>query len=170
MKIKDGMVKDVVTIEPSASLVDAATKMREANIGMLPITERGMLRAILTDRDVVVRAVSRNADLTTTRVTDCATETPVSARPDWDVEKALEVMARQQVGRLPVVDEDGRLVGIVTLSSLVLRGEKPSGALEAASRVSERAAKGGVGKSRKPSGRTAGRSAPKGKAKGRRTA
>lgn len=139
--IEDVMVRDVVTVEPSISLVEAANRMREANVGMLPIVDEGRLRAILTDRDVVVRAVARNADPTTTRAIECATEDPVSAQPDWDTDDALELMGRAQVGRLPVVDDEGRLVGVVTLSSLLLHGEAEDEVVETAKRVSQRAAK-----------------------------
>jgi CBS domain-containing protein len=151
-KISDVMVRDVVTIDTSASLVDAANTMRETNVGMLPIVEDGRLRAVLTDRDLVVRAVAEQADLTATRAVECATAEPVSARPDWTVDRALEVMAREQVGRLPVVDDEGRLVGIVTLGSLVLRGQQDARTLETAKQVSRRAAK------RPPEARAAGRS------------
>jgi CBS domain-containing protein len=151
-KISDVMVRDLVTIDTSASLVYAANTMRETNVGMLPIVDGDRLRAVLTDRDLVVRAVARQADLTTTRAVECATEQPLTARPDWTVDRALEVMAREQVGRLPVVDDEGRLVGIVTLGSLVLRGQQDTRALETAKQVSRRAAK------RPPEARGAGRS------------
>jgi signal-transduction protein with cAMP-binding, CBS, and nucleotidyltransferase domain len=135
------MVQDVVTIDPSASVVEAANRMRETNVGMLPIVENGRLRAVLTDRDLVVRAIARQADLTGTRAVECATEQPITAKPDWDIDDALEAMAREQVGRLPVVDDQGRLVGVVTLGSIVLRGDQDKRALETAREVSRRAAK-----------------------------
>jgi|SRR6266540_1092886 len=151
-KISDVMVRDVVTIDTSASLMEAANTMRETNVGMLPIVEGDRLRAVLTDRDLVVRAVARQADLTATRAVQCATEQPVTARPDWNVDQALQIMAREQIGRLPVVDDEGRLVGVVTLGSLVLRGQEDTRALQTAKQVSRRAAK------RPPEARAAGRS------------
>ncbi len=135
------MVGRVVAVEPSASLVDAADKMREANVGMLPIVEDGRVRGVLTDRDLVIRGMARNLDPAATRVVECATEEPVCAEPDWDIDECLQVMAREQVGRLPVVDHERQLVGVVTLSSLVLRGEDERRALQTARRVSQRAAK-----------------------------
>jgi CBS domain-containing protein len=140
-KIGDVMVQDLVTIDPSVSVVDAANRMREKNIGMLPILEHGRLRAVLTDRDLVVRAVAQQMDLTGTRAIECATEQPITARPDWDVDEALDVMAREQLGRLPVIDDEGRLVGVVTLASLTLRGGQDTRALDTAKQVSRRAAK-----------------------------
>src|SRR5919198_6227043 len=121
MKVQDVMVHDVITIEPSASLVDAAKRMREANVGVLPVVQDDRtVQGIITDRDVVVRAIAPNADLGSIAVGDCATADTICAHPDWEVNRAMEVMAGAQVGRLPVVDDDNRLVGIVTLSSLAL--------------------------------------------------
>jgi signal-transduction protein with cAMP-binding, CBS, and nucleotidyltransferase domain len=129
---------------------------------MLPIVEDGRLRAVVTDRDLVVRAIAQQMDLTGTRAVECATEQPVTAQPDWDIDDALEVMAREQVGRLPVVDDEGRLVGVVTLGSLVLRGGQDKRALETAKEVSRRAAKRPEGRAAKhPEDRAATRHAVK---------
>ncbi len=136
--VKDVMVEQVVTIDSSATLAEAAQLMRDANVGVLPVVEGGRLRGLLTDRDIVVRAVARGVDPRSTRVAECATGDVVSARPEWSVEQATRVMARNQVGRLPVVDDDGRLVGIVTLSSLALRSRDEDEALHAAQEVSRR--------------------------------
>jgi CBS domain-containing protein len=140
MKVQDVMIRDIVTIDPSATLVEAAQRMREANVGMLPVVRDGEVRGVITDRDVVVRAIARDADLGMLHVGDCATAEPVCAHPDWDVERARETMARGQIGRLPVVDE-GRLVGVVTLSSLALRSDDDDRTLEAAKAVSRRSVK-----------------------------
>jgi len=139
--VEDVMVEDVVTIAPTATLREAAERMREANVGMLPVVAGGRLQGVITDRDIVVRAVARGADPATTRVSDCTTVEPVCAMPDWDVDEAMEVMADCQIGRLPVVDEDGRLVGVVTLSSLALRSSEDEEALETAQAVSRRSAR-----------------------------
>lgn len=140
-RIEHVMVRDVVTIGASASVADAAKTMAAENIGMLPVVTEGGLRGVLTDRDLVVRALARGVDLGSTRAIDCATQEPVAAQPDWDVSDALELMGREQVGRLPVVDDDGRLVGVVTLGSLILRSEEEGGTIELARRLSRRAAK-----------------------------
>ncbi len=150
MKVQDVMVHDVITIEPSASLVDAAKRMREANVGVLPVVQNDRtVQGIITDRDVVVRAIARNADLSSIPVGDCATADAICAHPDWDVNRAMEVMAGAQVGRLPVVDDDNRLVGIVTLSSLALRAREDREALQAAKKVSHRSVKGPTEPSRR---------------------
>ena len=140
-RVRDVMVADVVTIEPSASLVTAARLMRDANIGMLPVVDRGRVVGVITDRDLVVRAVACEADLATTRVRDCLSEVVIPAHPDWPTEEAIVTMAQAQVGRLPVLDDDERLVGVVTLSSMAFRSRHKAVALEAAQEVSRRSAR-----------------------------
>ncbi len=140
-KVRDVMIPAVVTIEPSATLIDAARRMKEANVGVLPIVDGGILRGIVTDRDLVVRAMAAGVDPARTPVADCATRDLVCARPDSSIEDAMEVMADSQVGRLPVVDHDDRLVGILTLSSMALRARDDGDALDTAKQVSKRSAR-----------------------------
>jgi CBS domain-containing protein len=141
MKVRDVMVHEVVTIEPSASLAEAAQRMREANVGILPVVEDGEVRGVITDRDLVVRALAQDADLTSTVVAECATADPVVAHPDWNLDRAMETMARAQVGRLPVVENGTTLAGIVTLGSLALRSKQDRETLRAAKEVSRRSVK-----------------------------
>ena len=103
MKVREVMVQRVVTVEPSTSLAEAAKRMREANVGILPVVEDSEVRGVITDRDVVVRAIAADADLTNMLVSECASTDPIVANPEWDVDQAMETMARAQVGRLPVV-------------------------------------------------------------------
>ena len=141
LRVRDVMVTDVLTIEPSASLVAAARLMRDANIGMLPVLDRSRVVGVITDRDLVVRAAACEADLATTRVRDCLSDVVISAHPDWPTEQAIVTMAQAQVGRLPVLDDDERLVGVVTLSSMAFRSPHKAVALEAAQEVSRRSAR-----------------------------
>jgi CBS domain-containing protein len=140
-RVRDVMVTDVLTIDASATLIEAARRMKDANIGVLPVVEAGRLRGILTDRDIVVRALAQGSDPATTRVSQVATKELLCARPDWDVEDAMHMMAEHQIGRLPVVDDETRVVGIVTLSSLALRSRGHDEALETAQEVSRRSAR-----------------------------
>jgi CBS-domain-containing membrane protein len=139
--VRDVMVTDVVTIEPSASLESAARAMERANVGVLPVIDEGRVRGVITDRDIVIRAVARGADASATRVEECLTSDVVAARPDWSTDEALQAMSNAQVGRLPVVDDDERLVGVVTLSSLALRTPGKTETLEAAEEVARRSAR-----------------------------
>jgi CBS domain-containing protein len=139
--VRDVMVKDVVSIEPAASLTDAARKMEDANVGMLPVVEDGRVLGVITDRDIVVRAVAREADPASTAVGDCLSIDAIVAHPDWTTERAMQTMAQAQVGRLPVLDDDNRLVGVVTLSTMAFRAPEKAEALEAAQEVSRRSAR-----------------------------
>lgn len=140
-KVKDVMIADVVTIEASATLLEAAEQMRDANIGMLPVMEDGVLRGIVTDRDMVVRGMSRDVRPSEAQVAEYLSEPPRYAEADWSVEEAMAEMAQQHVGRLPVVDDAGRIIGVVTLSSLALRSQKQQETLATAQEVSRRSAR-----------------------------
>jgi CBS domain-containing protein len=140
-KVGDLMVHDVLTIDASASLMEAAQRMRDGNVGVLPVTDEGRLRGVVTDRDLVVRGMAEGADPSSMRVGDCATWDIVCARTDSTIDEAMEVMAECQIGRLPVVDADNRVIGIVTLSSLALRSRKQDDALETAQEVSKRSSR-----------------------------
>jgi CBS domain-containing protein len=136
--VQDVMVRDVVTIDASATLLEAARLMRDANVGMLPVMEVGVVRGIVTDRDLVVRAMSRDIRPSELSVSECLSEPPRCAEPDWSLDEAMDEMARQQVGRLPVVDSAGGVIGVVTLSSLALRSRKQQETLETAQEVARR--------------------------------
>ena len=139
--VRDVMIKDVVSIDPSASLTDAARKMDDANIGMLPVVEDGKVLGVITDRDIVIRAVAREADPASTAVGDCLSGDAIVAHPEWTTDRAMQTMAQAQVGRLPVLDDEERLVGVVTLSSMAFRAPDRDEALETAQQVSKRSAR-----------------------------
>jgi CBS domain-containing protein len=139
--VKDVMIQNVVTIDAGATLRQAAEMMRDANVGMLPVMTGDVLRGIVTDRDLVIRAMTRDVRPSEAYVGECLTEPPRCAEPDWSLDEAMEEMARQQVGRLPIVDAGGRVLGVVTLSSLALRSPKQQEALETAQEVSRRSAR-----------------------------
>jgi CBS domain-containing protein len=139
--VRDVMVGDVLTIDADATLLEAAQLMRDGNVGVLPVVEDGRLRGIITDRDLVVRGMADGAVPSMTRVGDCATWDIICARSESSIDEAMEVMAECQIGRLPVVDTENRVIGIITLSSLALRSPKQGDALETAQEVSKRSAR-----------------------------
>jgi len=94
--------------------------MREEHIGSLPITDDEELVGMITDRDITTRVVAEAADLEMTSVGDVYSRDLISVEPDKDLDEALQLMARHQVRRLPVV-ENGRLVGIVAQADIALR-------------------------------------------------
>jgi CBS domain-containing protein len=139
--VGDVMVRNVQTIDASMNLTQAAQRMRDANVGVLPVVEGGRLRGIVTDRDLVIRGMASGVDPSSMRVSDVATHSLIAARPDWSVQRAMDTMASHQIGRLPAIDEHDRVVGMVTLSSLALRAPQQHEALESAKEVSRRSAR-----------------------------
>src|SRR5215470_17628431 len=128
--VEDVMVRNVQTIDAQMNLTQAAQRMRDANVGVLPVVDGGRLRGIVTDRDLVIRGMASGADPSSMRVSDVATHSLVAARPDWALQRAMDTMSSHQIGRLPVIDDHDRVVGMVTLSSLALRSSQQGEALD----------------------------------------
>jgi len=140
-RVEDVMVRNVQTIDAAMNLTQAAQRMRDANVGVLPVVDGGRLRGIVTDRDLVIRGMASGADPSTMRVADVATHSLVAARSDWGLQHAMDTMSSHQIGRLPVIDDHDRVIGMVTLSSLALRGPRQNEALDTAKEVSRRSAR-----------------------------
>jgi CBS domain-containing protein len=121
-------IRDVMTSNPSAieadkNVADAAKLMRDEDVGLTPVVEGGRLVATLTDRDIAVRVVAEGKDPQSTRVRDVASSDLVTIDPDQELDEALRLMAQHQVRRLPVVEEDGRLVGVVAQADVAKEGD-----------------------------------------------
>ena len=112
-QVRDLMVSDVVTIEPSTSVVDAAKQMIQQEKGPLPVVEGNRLQAIITDRDIINRVVAHGLDPNSLTVDEIATRELVTIGPDQDVEEARQLMAQHELDRILVVEGD-RLVGIIS--------------------------------------------------------
>ncbi|MFF4260908.1 CBS domain-containing protein [Streptomyces virginiae] len=112
------MTGNPVTVEKLTSLAEAARVMRDASIGDVLVVDEGRLRGILTDRDIVVRAIAENRDPADTTVYAVCSPEPVTVGPGDDVDHAVDLMRRNALRRLPVETEDGELVGVVTLGDL----------------------------------------------------
>ena len=126
--VRDAMTEDPRSIGASASVVEAARLMREGHIGSLPVTEDERLVGMITDRDITTRVVAESAAPETTSVGDVYSRDLISVEPDHDLDEALELMARHQVRRLPVV-ENGRLVGVVAQADIALKDNERTGEL-----------------------------------------
>jgi CBS domain-containing protein len=116
-QVRDVMSPEPLTLPLDAPLTEAARLMRDEQVGGVLITQNGMLCGLLTDRDIVVRAVAEGRDLTGTRLAEICSAGIVTVGPDDDTETALRIMLDRAVRRLPVV-EDGRPVGIVSIGDL----------------------------------------------------
>jgi CBS domain-containing protein len=126
------MTADPRTIDTGATLVDAAREMRDGDVGALIVVDGGSVAGIVTDRDIVVRAIADGRDPGSTRVTDVATMSPVTLTVDQTVEDAIRVMREQDVRRIPVV-QDGRPAGIVSLGDLAIERDTDSALADIAS-------------------------------------
>ena len=113
------MTGDPYVVPRHASVVDAAAIMRDQDVGSVPVVEDGMLLGIVTDRDIALRVVAGGLDPETTMVQEIATSNLHSAAPDDSLDEVYERMAIWRIRRLPVVDADGRLVGMVAQADLV---------------------------------------------------
>jgi CBS domain-containing protein len=134
--VRDAMTENPRSIGASTSVVEAARLMREEDIGSLPITDDEKLVGMITDRDITTRVVAEAADPTSMSVEDVYSRDLVSVEPDEDLDEALQLMARHQVRRLPVV-ENGRLVGIVAQADIALKdNDKTAQLVEAISEPS----------------------------------
>jgi CBS domain-containing protein len=140
-RVEDVMVRNVQTIDAAMNLTQAAQRMRDANVGVLPVVDAGRLRGIVTDRDLVIRGMASGVDPSSMRVSDVATHSLIAARADWGLKRAMDTMSSHQIGRLPVIDDHDRVVGMVTLSSLALRSPQQNEALDTAKEVSRRSAR-----------------------------
>jgi CBS domain-containing protein len=113
----------VRTVRASQSLADAAEVMKGEDVGSVPVVEEGRLTGILTDRDIVTRAVAEQKDPRTVKVEEVVSDELVTVEPDQDLDEALALMARHQVRRLPVVEE-GRLVGMLAQADVALEAKE----------------------------------------------
>jgi CBS domain-containing protein len=112
-QIRKLMTSNPRSLESGSSVVEAARLMRDEDVGIVPIVEGDKLVGTVTDRDIAVRVVAEGKTPSSTTVGEIASRELVTIDPQQDLDEALRLMARHQVRRLPVVEEDGTLVGIV---------------------------------------------------------
>lgn len=117
MKISECMSRDVRIVEPETSLREAARMMAQCGSGVLPVGENDRLVGMLTDRDIVIRAVAENRG-PDTKVREAMSREVRWCFADDDIDEALSTMADEQIRRMPVLNRDKRLVGIISLGDL----------------------------------------------------
>lgn len=118
MKISEVMHAGVIEVGPATGLREAARLMQGYDVGALPVVENGRLVGIITDRDIVLRALTNGRDPGGLAVCDVMTEGVVCCRSDDTVEDVILLMAAKKIRRLPVVDEALRVIGMVTLGDV----------------------------------------------------
>jgi CBS domain-containing protein len=124
-KISEVMADDPITVEADTPLAQVARKMREGDTGAILVEEDGKLAGIVTDRDIVVRAIAEGCD-PETPVREFATRDARTVTPDSDVDDAIKIVREDDVRRVPVVDDDGRPVGIVSIGDLAIERDPGS--------------------------------------------
>jgi len=121
MQVKEVMTRGVECVGPDATLQEAARKMKDLDVGPLPVCDNDRLAGMVTDRDITVRAVAEGKDPRSTRVRDVMSEGINYVYEDDDVSSAARQMKDKQVRRLVVLNRDKRMVGIVSLGDLAVQ-------------------------------------------------
>lgn len=121
MELRDVMTPNPECISPDTSLKEAAAKMRDADIGDVLVCENDRLVGIITDRDIAIRATADGKTPSRSKVRDVMSSGVVYCFEDQTYEEAAQMMSKKQIRRLPILNRDKRLVGIVSLGDLALQ-------------------------------------------------
>jgi len=127
MKVRECMSPDVLVTNPRQTIVEAARMMSECDAGVLPVGEDDRLVGMITDRDIVIRAVAKNLGPSTTVRDVMSNDQVLYCFEDDDVADVAENLAEQQVRRLPVLNRDKRLVGIISLGDIAKTAKRQAG-------------------------------------------
>lgn len=124
MKVRDAMHKGVTWVEPTTSVLALARDMRDEDIGSIPIGENDRLVGMVTDRDIICKGVADGADLSTLTARDVMSGPILYCRADEDVDDAVRLMEANKVRRLPVIDENKRMIGMLSLGDIASVGNR----------------------------------------------
>lgn len=120
MVIKDIMTDPAIVLSSDTSVFDAANVMRENNIGSVPVVDsEGCLKGIVTDRDIVIRSIAQGLNYKETKVSDIMSENVSAIPPDAEIDDAFDIMSRDKVRRIPIV-ENKKVLGVVSLGDVAL--------------------------------------------------
>jgi CBS domain-containing protein len=140
MELRDIMTRNVEVISGDASLKEAATKMKTIDVGFIPVCDGDRLKGILTDRDITIRATADGRDPTKTKVADVMSTDIAYCLEDQELDEAVSLMEARQIRRLPVLNLDKRLVGIVSLGDIAVHAGDRDMAGETLEEISQPAA------------------------------
>ena len=118
MQVKDMMHKGVTCLSPDTTVKAVAMKMKELDVGAIPIAKNGQLAGMITDRDIAIRCVANGKDLSKVTAKDMMTPDVVCCRDTQDVQDAVRIMESKKIRRLPVLDEAKHMVGMVSLGDI----------------------------------------------------
>ncbi|AKU11193.1 CBS domain containing protein [Azoarcus sp. CIB] len=135
-QLRDLMSRDVKVINPDMTIRQAAATMRDEGFGMMPVGENDRMIGTISDRDIAIRAVAEGKD-SSTKVRDVMSDGVAWAFEDESVDQAVKIMSERQVRRLPIVDREKRLVGIVSLGDFAVQRTEIKPAAEALAEISK---------------------------------
>jgi len=124
MQVKDIMTREVTYVGADTNLKEAAKEMEAHDIGVLPVYDKSGLKGILTDRDIIVKSTAKGDNPSAVKVRDVMTNDVEKCREDQTVEEVIGQMKARKIRRMPIVNQDNSLVGIVSLADLTLKGGK----------------------------------------------
>ena len=118
MNVKEVMKANASIVTPSMSVREAAEKMSQEQVGFLPVGEDDRLQGTITDRDIVLKAVSQGKDPQSTHIKDVFTSKLVYCSEDQDLDEVARMMGDNQIRRMPVINADKRLVGVISIGDM----------------------------------------------------
>ncbi len=136
IKVSEVMTHEVESVSRTTKIADAARTMRDSSVGFLPVVDDGRLVGVITDRDITVRVVAEGRDPAATPVDRFYTPHPITIGPSDNIEQAAELMGRQQIRRLLVV-ENGNILGVLSLGDVAVKEQDDKEVGEALAQVSE---------------------------------
>lgn len=139
MKAREIMTKDPRTVTPDTGLQEVARLMQSEDVGIIPVVEAGgrNLLGVVTDRDIALRVVAEGKDASSTKVSDVMSKGVRTCKEDDSVDDVMDVMGREQVRRIPIVDEREELIGVVSQADVVLKARSDRKAEETVEKISE---------------------------------
>lgn len=141
MKCSEVMTKNPKVCAPTDIVQQAALLMKSQDVGPIPIVgDNGKLEGIITDRDIVLKVVAEGLDPKTTKLAEVMSTDLITCTSDGDIEETLDLMEDNQVRRIPVIDANGRLVGIISQADIAVRLDKPDKTAELVEDISKAAA------------------------------
>ncbi len=124
MQVRDVMTKDVQVIHAATSVRDAARKMKELNVGILPVAEKQKIVGVLTDRDIVVRSTAEGLNPEKEMIGSLMSGNVIWCFEDEDIDSAIDKMKKAKIRRIPVVSRENELVGIISIGDVAIEGDE----------------------------------------------
>lgn len=118
MKVSRCMCKNICQVTPETNIKEVAKLMQENKVGCIPVCNDNKICGIVTDRDLVLRGMACGKNIDTTKVSDIMTCNPCTCKEDDDIEKAEDLMAENQIKRIPVCDNNNNIVGMLSIGNL----------------------------------------------------